>query len=386
MSKRRLPLQGIRILDLARLGPGPHSSQILGDLGADVITLEPPSRGGRELRMPRRTPIRRNTRSIALDLKSDAGRRALRALVAKSDVVVEGFRPGVARRLGVDHAALREIKPDVICVSLTGFGQAGPHSQLVGHDLNYQGMAGILELTGERDGAPRIPGNAIADNAGGIAGALAIVTALLVRERTGIGQHVDVAMLDTLLTMMLLSVDQFVQTGVSPRRGETLLTGRYCFYNVYECKDGRHLTVGAIEPWFYENLCRRLGREDFIEDQRAEGAVQQERIRVFAELFRSKTRDEWLCELMHADTCVAPVYSVEEVTRDPHFRERGSLLEAEDGRGGCRAQVGLLFKMSETPGSIRRPPPEIGQDTADVLRELGYDDAAIHELEAAGGG
>ena len=252
----RLPLEGIRILDLARLGPGPHSSQILADFGAEIIKLEPPSKGGTELTMPR--VIRRNTRSIILNLKSDEGREVFRKLVGAVDVVMEGFRPGVAKRLGVDYATLREFKPDIICVSLSGFGQDGPYSQVVGHDINYQAMAGILHLTGERNGPPRIPGNAIADDAGGIAAALSIAVALLARERTGVGQHADMAMVDTLLTMMLLPVDECVETGVSPRRGETMLTGVFPFYNIYECKDGKYVSVGAIEPWFYENLCRLL--------------------------------------------------------------------------------------------------------------------------------
>ncbi len=379
---RRLPLEGIRILDLARLGPGPHSSQILADFGAEIIKLEPPSKGGNELTMPR--VIRRNTRSIILNLKSDKGREVFRKLVAAVDVVMEGFRPGVAKRLGVDYETLREIKPDIICVSLSGFGQDGPYRHVVGHDINYQAMAGILHLTGDRDGPPRIPGNAIADDAGGIAAALSIAVALLAKERTGVGQCIDMAMVDTLLTMMLLNVDEYAETGKSPRRGETMLTGVFPFYNVYECKDGKYLAVGAIEPWFYENLCRLLGREDFIENQRPEGRDCEERIQAFREIFREKTRDEWTKELMHEDTCVTPVYSLDEVAADPHFRARGSIVDAEEPGTGSKTQVGMLFKLSETPGSIRHPAPDVGQDTNAVLRELGYDEAEIEALAVAG--
>ncbi len=381
-KQRRLPLEGIRILDLARLGPGPHSSQILADFGAEIIKLEPPSKGGNELTMPR--VIRRNTRSIILNLKSDKGREVFRKLVATVDVVVEGFRPGVAKRLGVDYETLREIKPDIICVSLSGFGQEGPYRHVVGHDINYQAMAGILHLTGDRDGPPRIPGNAIADDAGGIAAALSIAVALLAKERTGIGQRVDMAMVDTLLTMMLLNVDEYAETGNSPRRGETMLTGAFPFYNVYECKDGKYISVGAIEPWFYENLCRLLGREDLIENQRPEGRACEERIQAFRNIFREKTRDEWVKELMHEDTCVTPVYSLDEVAADPHFRARGSIVDAEEPGTGSKTQVGMLFKLSETPGSIRRPAPDVGQDTNALLRELGYDEVEIEALGAAG--
>ncbi len=383
--ERTSPLDGIRILDLARLGPGPHSSQILADLGAEIITVEPPAKKGRkDLKMPRGAPIRRNTSSITLNLKTDAGREIFRRLVAEVDVVMEGFRPGVAKRLGIDHESLCAIKPDIISVSLSGFGQAGPYSQVVGHDINYQAMAGILHLTGDPNGPPAIPGNAVADNAGGITGALAIAVALLAKERTGVGQHIDIAMLDTLLTMMLLSVNQHVDTGQSPKRGETMLTGMFNFYNVYECRDGKYVSVGAIEPWFYANLCRLLGREDFIEDQRATGEVARQRIEVFREIFLGKTRDEWVAELMHQETCVTPVYSLDEVVQDRHFRERGSIVEADDPDEGSKTQVGMLMQLSQTPGAIRRPPPEIGQDTEAVLRELGYDDAAIESMLAAG--
>jgi alpha-methylacyl-CoA racemase len=374
-EQRRLPLAGIRILDLARLGPGPHSSQILADFGAEIIKVEPPSKGGRELSMPR--VIRRNTRSIILNLKNDKGREVFRKLVSAADVVMEGFRPGVARRLGIDYESLRQIKPDIICISLTGFGQDGPYSQIAGHDINYQSLAGILHLTGDRNGPPHIPGNAIADDAGGIAAALGIVVALLAKQRTGVGQCVDM--------MMLLNVDGYIETGVSPRRGETMLTGVFPFYNVYECKDGKYLSVGAIEPWFWENLCRLLGREDFIEPQRPEPEVCEERIEVFRKIFLEKTRDVWVAELMHEDTCVTPIYSLDEVAADPHFRQRGSIVDAEDLGADAKTQVGMLFKMSETPGSIRTPAPDVGADIEAVLRELGYDEAEIEALAVAVG-
>jgi crotonobetainyl-CoA:carnitine CoA-transferase CaiB-like acyl-CoA transferase len=371
----------VRILDLARLGPGPHSSQILADFGADIIKLEPPSRGGKELVVP--DVIRRNTRSIRLNLKKPEGREVLEKLVATVDVVVEGFRPGVATRLGLDYETLCGIKNDIICVSLSGFGQSGPYSQVVAHDLNYQSLAGIPHMTGERDGPPQIPGNAIADDAGGISAALAIVMALFHKQRTGEGQYVDLAMVDTLLNMMLLQLDDTVRSRSSPRRGETVLTGQWAYYNLYECKDGKALSVAAFEPWFWANLCRLLGVDEFADRQQPDaGSPEAEgQICRLREIFRTKNRDEWIAQLMFEDTCVTPVLSLDEVMADRNHRERAAILAGSELGHGFHDQVGMLFRMSKTPGSIRTPAPTIGQHTQEVLRELGYPDATIEDLE-----
>lgn len=385
----RMALDGIRVLDLARLGPGPHCAQILGDLGADIIRVEEPGpgrgrRAGRMLRLPGDAAIRRNSRSIALDLKSDEGRQVFYKLAASADAVMEGFRPGVAKRLGIDYETLRTVRPDIVYASLTGYGQEGPYSGHVGHDINYQGIAGIIDLTGERDRPPVIPGNAVGDNAGGISAALGIAVALLARERTGIGQYLDVSMVDTLVTMMSLNIEQYVTRGEVPRRGETFLTGQYPWYNLYETKDGKYISVGAVEPWFYENLCRLLGREDLAADQYAEGARREEIFSAFREIFRTKTRDEWTALLMPAETCVAPVYSIDELVSDPHLRRRQMILDAGAPGKDLRTQVGVMLKLSETPGRVRRPGPELGENTVELLEELGYDGRAIAALERDG--
>jgi crotonobetainyl-CoA:carnitine CoA-transferase CaiB-like acyl-CoA transferase len=373
------------VIDLAPLGPGPHCSQVLADLGAEVIKIEPPGpgegrRAGRTIKLPPDASIRRNSRTVGLNLKTEAGQQAFHKLAATADVVIEGYRPGVVQRLGVDYETLKRIKPDIIYASLTGYGQDGPYSSYVGHDINYQGVAGILAMTGRADGPPVIPGNTIADNAGGGMNAVAgILAALLARERDGTGQYIDMAMVDGLVTMMFLTIDEYLTTGHVPQRGETLLTGRYPWYNVYETKDGRYVSVGAIEPWFYENLCRHLGREDFIPHQYAEGEKREEIFSAFREVFRSKTRDEWVAELMPAETCVAPVLAIDEVARDPHLRHRGLIVEA-----GGREQVGVMVKLSETPATVQGPRPGSGDDTPDVLRELGYDETSIGRLREAG--
>ena len=383
MSKKPiLPLDGVKILDLARLGPGPHSSQILADFGADIIKLEPPSKGGKELAVP--DAIRRNTRSIRLNLKKPEGREVFEKLVASVDVVVEGFRPGVAKRLGLDYDALSKIKSDIICVSLSGFGQEGPYSQVVAHDLNYQGLAGILHMTGDVDAAPKIPGNAIADDAGGISAALSIMMALFHKERSGEGQYIDLAMVDTLLNMMLLQLNDTVVSGNSPRRGQTVLTGQWAYYNIYACKDGKYLTVGAFEPWFWANLCRLVGVDEFAERQHPDSDEEaQAQIQQLREVFLAKDRDEWIERLMFEETCVTPVLSLDEVVADRNHRSRGGILSGADLGEGFDDQVGMLYRMSKTPGSIRRPAPKVGQDTRDLLVELGFAESELDALEQA---
>jgi len=378
------PLDGIRVLDMAPLGPGPHCSQILADLGADVIKIEQPGAGegrraGRIIKLPAGAAIRRDSRTIGLNLKTDAGREAFHTLAAQCDVVIEGFRPGVVKRLGVDYDSVKQTNPKIVYASLSGYGQDGPYSGFVGHDINYQAITGILAMTGASDGPPVIPGNTIADNAGGGMNAVAgILAALFARERTGVGQYIDSAMVDGLTTMMFLTIDEYLTSGHVPHRGETLLTGRYPWYNIYETQDGKYISVGAIEPWFYENLCRALGREDLAEHQYAEGAKRDEIFAAFREIFRSKPRDEWIGLLMPAETCVAPVLEIDEVANDPHLRHRELIVETNG-----RRQVGAMIKLSATPAHVRSA-RSAGDDTPAVLREFGYDEESVGALRAAG--
>jgi crotonobetainyl-CoA:carnitine CoA-transferase CaiB-like acyl-CoA transferase len=377
MSK--LPLDGVKILDLARLGPGPHASQILGDFGADIIKVEPPSRGGEELTMP--DVLRRNTRSIRLNLKKPEGREVFEKLVKEVDVVVEGFRPGVAKKLGMDYESLVKIKSDIIAVSLSGLGQEGPYSQVPAHDLNYQSLAGVPHMTGDIDGPPKIPGNAIADDAGGISAALSIMIAMFHKERTGEGQYVDFAMVDTLLNRMWLQLNEVQESGISPKRGETTLSGKYAYYNIYECADGKYVSLGTFEPWFWRELCGLLGVPEIGENQHPETEEEREAQKAkLREIFKTKPRDEWVEELMFKDTCVSPVLALDEVMQDRHHRERGAILSGKDIGEGFVDQVGIIYKFSKTPGTIRRQAPKTGADTADVLKELGYQDGDIDNL------
>ncbi len=376
-----LPLEGLKILDLARLGPGPHASQILGDFGADIIKIEPPSRGGKELTMP--DVLRRNTRSMRLNLKKPEGREVFEKLVQEVDVVVEGFRPGVAAKLGMDYESLSKIKEEIICVSLSGLGQNGPYAQVAAHDLNYQSLAGVPHMTGDLDGAPKIPGNAIADDAGGISAALAIMIAVHHKNRTGEGQYVDFAMVDTLLNMMLLQLNEVQETGVSPQRGETTLSGKYAFYNIYECSDGGYVSLGTFEPWFWEELCGLIGVPEFAGNQYPDTEEEREAQKTkLREIFLTKPRDEWVDLLMLKDTCVTPVLSLDEVMANEHHRARGAILPGSDIGEGFIDQVGMIYQFSKTPGTIRRKAPETGADTTDILKEIGYDESSAKALMA----
>lgn len=376
MSK--LPLAGVKILDLARLGPGPHASQILGDFGADIIKVEPPSKG-EELTMP--DVLRRNTRSVRLNLKKPEGREVFEKLVREVDVVMEGFRPGVAKKLGMDYDALVKIKPDIILISLSGLGQQGPYAQVPAHDLNYQSLAGVPHMTGDLNGPPKIPGNAIADDAGGISAALAIMIALFHKTKTGEGQYVDFAMVDTLLNMMMLQLNEVVESRHSPRRGETTLSGKYAYYNIYECKDGKYVSLGTFEPWFWRELCGLLGVPQFGDRQHPETEDEREDQKAkLRSIFLTKNRDEWVEQLMFKDTCLSPILSLDEVLTDKHHRERGAILSGKDIGPGFVDQVGIIYKMSKTPGQIRRQAPPVGADTADVLKEIGYLPSAIDTL------
>jgi alpha-methylacyl-CoA racemase len=353
----------------------------MADLGAEIVKVEQPDpkegpKAGKLLRIPLNSALRRDAKSIFLNLKSAPGREIFYKLVGTADVVIEGYRPGVAKRLQVDYETVREHKPDIIYASLTGYGQDGPYAQFVGHDINYQAVSGILAMQGPRGGMPAIPGAIAGDNAGGGMNAVVgILAALLARGRGTGGQFIDMAMVDGLVTMMFLTIDDVLTGRENPRRGETLLTGKYPWYNIYETKDARYVSVGAIEPWFYANLCRLLGREDLAPFQYADDDKQEEVFAAFRGAFLTKTRDEWVDLLMGAETCVAPVLDIEEVARNEHLRHRGMIAEA-----GGRAQVGAMVKLSETPAIVRGPRQLDQDDAPALLRELGYDDARIDEL------
>ena len=392
-----LALEGIRVLDLSRQLPGPFCTWLLADLGADVIRVEDPTAIARARGAaghstpaaergydPHREVLNRNKRSLVLNLKVAAGREVFYRLVERADVVVEGFRPGVTRRLGIDYETLQARNPRLIYCSLSGWGQTGPYREVAGHDIDYLAVAGVLDLTGPADGPPAIPGVQVADIGGGaLMAAFGIMVALFHRERTGQGQYIDVSMLDGAFAWLGHIIGRFF-TGEVWTRGRGLLNGGVPCYNVYPTADGKYLAVGALEPWFWANLCRRLGREDLIPKQFA-GGPEGEAVRAeLAAIFRTRSRDEWAAELMGADTCVAPVKDLGEALADPQIQARQMVIEVEDPRYGRVRQVGFPVKFSATPGRVRHLGGPLGADTDAILRELGYSAAEVEGLRAAG--
>src|SRR3972149_6034146 len=324
-----MPLEGIRVLDLPRLAPGPYCTMLLGDLGADVIVVEEAPGAGRrfDIGMGERAQafnaLGRNKRSVGLNLKDERAREVFYRLVDGADVVVDGFRPGVVKRLGVDYETVSARNPRIVYCSLSGYGQTGPYASLVGHDINYISIGGALGMIGWPGQPPAIPLNIIADFAGGgLYAAFAILAAVIAREKTGRGQYIDMAMSDGVTALLAFLASPYFGAEHVMRPGEELLNGAAPYYNVYETADDRWLSIGCLEPWFWRELCQALGCEEYIPHQNNREKF-PEMLDFLRRRFREKTRDEWFQELRQRDICVAPVYSLDEALADPHGRGRG---------------------------------------------------------------
>ncbi len=384
-------LEGIRVVDLTNVGPGAHCTRILADLGADVVRiLEARSviekRGRRQWKVPTWAyGMRRNTRPLGLDLKSERGLEVFHKLIDKADVLMVGIRPSAAERLGIHYEAVAEANPRLVYCSFTGYGADGPYRDLAGHDINYQSIGGTVGMTGPAGGPPVIPGATAADSAGGgMQAAIGILAAVVARQRTGRGQLIDVAATDGIVNMVSLAIDEYLCTGEEPRRGETLLTGQHPWYNIYQTSDGKYLSVGAIEPQFYANLCRLMDLEDLIPHQYAEGEKKEEIFARFREVFLTRTRDEWVSLLMHADTCTSPVYAISELVDDPNLLHREMIVEVEHPQQGAMKQAGIMIKLSATPGRIEHVDPQSEDFSEAILGEAGYTPDEIGELRQAG--
>lgn len=387
------PLEGLRVLDLSRLLPGGYATLLLADLGADVVKLEQPGKGD----YIRWTPpiagemsaghiaLNRNKRSLTLDLKSDRGKSLFRELVVRFDVLVESFRPGVMERLGLGYGSLSELHPGLIYCAISGYGQTGPRALVAGHDANYIGYAGVLSTVGPAGGPPVLPGVQIGDLAGGgMTAVIAILAALQRRSITGRGDMCDISMMDGAMSWLTIHAGAFVATGDVPQREDMHLSGRYPCYRVYEAADG-YLTVGALEPQFWSALCDAISRPDLRDDAFALGDRRDEVIAELGGLFISKTRSEWMEYFDGVDACVAPVNDLAEAFDDAQVAAREMVYESDiDGVGTWR-HVGNPIKMTGAPGKIeRRPPPGMGEHTAEILGEIGLSTGEVESLRAEG--
>ena len=373
-------LRGIRVLDLSRLLPGPFLTMVLADMGADVVKVEdprvgdylralPPAKGGMSGRF---LAVNRGKRSLALDLKAPAQRDAFLQMVQRADVVVESFRPGVMDKLGVGYTQLATKNPKIIVCSISGYGQTGPYVHRAGHDLNYIALAGVLAMGGNAGGAPMMPGVQIADLAGGaLWSATAILAALVGRERTGKGAHLDISMTEGALALLAAELGN-LDCGVRPTRGSEALNGGVACYGIYRTSDDRYLAVGALEPKFWITLNQALGRPPNVAEIIGKPEDQAKTRAELAAIFATKTAAEWNTALAPHDCLVEIVLEPDELSAHPLHRAREVFFTVDGGEG-----VGPVQQIRTPVGTPKRPlpPPRLGQHTREVLAEYGFSES-----------
>jgi len=371
------PLHGLRVLEIASIGPGPLACMLMADLGADVVRIDRLQPSGLGVAMaPRHDVNARGRRSLALDLKQDAGRDVALRLVAGADVLVEGMRPGVMEKLGLGPQPCQTINPRLVFGRVTGFGQTGPLAQVAGHDLNYIALTGVLQAIGPAGGAPVPPLNLVGDYGGGaLYLAFGVMAALFERQRSGLGQVVDAAMVDGAASLASIFFGLQAAGNWGAPRGENLLDGGAPFYATYETADGGHISLAALEPKFFAQLVQRLGLDEaFIPrqyDRRSWPAIRQ----AIADAVRGDTRDGWCARLEGSDVCFAPVLTFEEAPQHAHALARETFVTV-DGV----VQPAPAPRFDRTPAGHPQPAPQLGEHTAQVLQEAGFSAQEIHAL------
>jgi crotonobetainyl-CoA:carnitine CoA-transferase CaiB-like acyl-CoA transferase len=392
----RAPLDGVRLIDFTRILAGPFASMCLGDMGAEVIKIEEPGKGDDTRGWPPFVggeatyflSVNRSKKSLTLNLKAAEARALLKKLIAKSDVVLENFRPGTMERLGVGYEALRAVNPRLVYCSISGFGESGPESHRPGYDLIVQGEAGLMDITGFPDGPPVKVGNSIADLVAGMSAAQGITLALLARERTGRGQKVEIGMLDVMASLLTYQAGLYWNAGGRPtRRGNQHPS--IVPYEVFQAKDA-YLTLGVANNSLWEKTCRALGREDLARDPRFDTEANRVTNRdvlipMLNELLGARPADEWLARLEQAGVPAGKIKTVAEVCESPHLAARGMVVKLPHPKAGEITVMGVPVRLWETPGSASVPPPLLGQHTEEILtRLLRMPKAKVEKLRAAG--
>lgn len=387
-----LPLAGLKVLDFTTLLPGPYATQLLADMGAEVLRIESPTRPDLVKLMPpfvgegtakvsaAHATLNRNKQSMAIDLKHEDAKEIIHKLLPEYDIVIEQFRPGVMQRLGLDFASLKKIQPKLIYCSITGYGQTGPLKDRAGHDINYLALSGLASFSGRKETGPVLSGTQIADIAGGSHhAAMAIMAAVIQRATTGEGQYLDISMSDAAMALTTMFGSNALTSTVDPDYGHEMLNGGL-FYDYYQTSDERHISIGSLEPNFALALLTLLGLEDWknkLADQRHE--TQQQLKAAISEKVQTQSLEYWQTEFAKVDACVEPVLTMNEAFKHPHFVARGMVTEALDEQGNPIEQINSALPFTrQEPHRIGK---KLGADTLNVMQSLGYSDEQIADLQ-----
>jgi crotonobetainyl-CoA:carnitine CoA-transferase CaiB-like acyl-CoA transferase len=387
------PLAGLKVLDFTTLLPGPFATMMLSDLGADVLRVVSASRPDLVGFLPPFLPgndvsaalayLGRGKRCLSLNITMPQAAEIVRRLISQYDIIIEQFRPGVMARYGLDYESLRSVNPSIVYCSLTGYGQTGPMKDKAGHDINYLARSGGLSYSGRVEGGPSLFGIQIADLAGGSMNAvIGILASVVRRDRTGRGQYVDVSMTDGVMALNAMTGAGFLVDGQDPRREGEVLNGG-TLYDFYETADGRHLSIGSVEPQFFMRLCRAIGRDDLADEGIAPldlAPVKEQ----FRQIIRTKTLAEWREIFSPLDACVEPVFTLAEAFADPHAVERGMVVEVDAPQGGKVRQIASPLKFSETHQEYGSTGSADASGTPRILAEIGFTEDEIIKYQESG--